>query len=141
LGRFRDWAYRFFSGRNGPDDLYRFISVFSLIFIIAYFIVSICKVYIAAYILLGIILALFCWNLFRALSRNVAKRREENRRFLTVKGRIVRWFRMNVNRFKDRKTKAYRRCPNCKTMLKLPRIKGSHTVKCPQCSTKFKVRV
>lgn len=78
-------------------------------------------------------LALFATIIFRAFSRNVVKRRRENERFFG-------FFKLLKNRFKDRKTHVYRKCPKCRAVLRLPKAKGKHTVVCPRCSERFSVR-
>jgi hypothetical protein len=70
---------------------------------------------------------------YRMFSRNVAKRRKENERFCG-------FFRLRKNRFKDRKTHVYRKCPECKAVLRLPKAKGKHTVVCPRCKKRFSVK-
>ena len=70
---------------------------------------------------------------YRMFSRNVAKRRKENERFCG-------FFRLRKNKFKDRKTHVYRRCPECKAVIRLPKAKGKHTVVCPRCKKRFSVK-
>ena len=70
---------------------------------------------------------------YRMFSRNVVKRRKENERFCG-------FFRLRKNRFKDRKTHVYRKCPECKAVLRLPKAKGKHTVVCPRCKKRFSVK-
>ena len=35
----------------------------------------------------------------------------------------------------------YQKCPNCKRVLKLRKIKGTHTVKCPVCANHFNIKI
>ena len=65
----------------------------------------------------------------------------ENRAFLRFFGKIRGWFVLQKNRFRDRKTHIYRKCPGCRRTLRLPKIKGDHTVCCPCCGKKFQVKV
>ncbi len=78
---------------------------------------------------------------FRVFSRNIYRRQKEGQAFDTLWNRIVSFFRLQKNRFRDRKTKAYRRCPSCKAVLRFPRIKGTHPATCPKCRSSFTVRV
>lgn len=71
--------------------------------------------------------------LFRTMSRNIAKRRAENERFLN-------FWRLRKNKRRDRKTHVYRKCPKCHAVLRLPKAKGKHTVSCPRCKERFEVR-
>ena len=42
--------------------------------------------------------------------------------------------------FKDRKTHVFKKCPQCKAMIRLPKRKGSHEVICPKCGREFKIK-
>ena len=77
--------------------------------------------------------ALIYWMVFRMLSRNIYKRRRENEKFCG-------FFKLMKNKWKDRKTHVYRKCPKCKAVLRLPKAKGKHTVVCPRCKNRFGVR-
>ena len=83
------------------------------------------------YYLLSFSLVIYIF--FRIMSRNVAKRRAENQKFCN-------FFKLRKNKFKDRKTHVYRKCPSCKAVLRLPKSKGKHSVCCPKCKNKFIVR-
>lgn len=130
----REKWIQFMAGRYGVDKLYYGLLVLYLIlFILNLFIPS-------------IVITVLCWSVFlymffRVFSRNVSRRYRENQRFLSVWHCIVVWFRMMENRFRDRKTKVYHKCPNCKAILRLPRKKGVHIVQCPKCQTDFKLKV
>ena len=78
-------------------------------------------------------MALVWWMLFRNFSKNVAARRKENERFCG-------FFKLRKNKFKDRKTHVYRKCPKCKAVLRLPKAKGKHAVVCPRCKERFTVK-
>lgn len=70
---------------------------------------------------------------YRMFSRNIEKRRKENARFCG-------FFRLRKNKFKDRKTHVYRKCPSCGATLRLPKAKGKHSVICPRCKNRFTVK-
>lgn len=81
--------------------------------------------------------ALYFWTIFRILSRNTAKRREENRRFeagwLKASTAVRQWWLRvkNIRKYK------YFRCPQCRARLRLTRGCGEKTVTCPQCKHTF----
>ena len=77
--------------------------------------------------------ALVFWMLYRIFSRNVVARRRENERFCG-------FFKLRRNKFRDRKTHVYRKCPSCKAVLRLPKSKGKHFVVCPKCKERFEVK-
>lgn len=90
----------------------------SVIISVSYFVISTALVY---------------WMFFRMFSRNIYKRRKENEKFCG-------FFKLCKNKWKDRKTHVYRKCPKCKAVLRLPKAKGKHTVVCPRCKNRFEVR-
>ena len=130
MSRFKQAMYRFFAGRYGVDALYRFSFVLWLI-------LSIVTVFTKSTVLYALELILMGWMFFRCLSRNVAKRAEENRKFLAAISRVKNFFRLQKNKWKDRKTHSYRRCPSCRATLRFPKVKGKHSATCPRCKTSF----
>jgi len=89
----------------------------SVWFSFAYFAISITLIYVI---------------FFRMFSRNIQKRRRENDKFCG-------FFKLRRNKFRDRKTHVYKKCPHCKAVLRLPKAKGKHTVICPRCKNRFNV--
>lgn len=125
---------RFMYGRNGTDKLCNVLLVLYLLLWIASMIVAQFQLVIATYVIsLVQLIVLFYW-VFRVFSRNVVKRRREVDRFFG-------FFRNRRNRFRDRKTHVYKKCPHCKAMLRLPKKKGKHTVCCPACHERFSVKI
>lgn len=134
MGRFRQAMYRFMYGRYGSDELG------TLIFWV-YFALLILNLLLRSLVLYILLLALLFLYLFRCFSRNHERRRRENRVYLSIRGRITGFFRLQIRKFKERKTHVYRRCPNCKAIARLPRRKGRHVVCCPKCGNDFNVKV
>ena len=101
------------------------------------------KVVLARYPLrvVGALVALLVLAVVRAMSRNCQKRYEENMKFERAFGGIGRKFSFWKRKFADRKTHVYIKCGVCKKTLRLPKVKGEHTVKCPNCANKFKVKI
>ena len=125
---------QFMAGRNGYDQLCLFsLGLAAVLLVVNLFVHSIIIV-IAEY-------ALLAWTLFRALSKNTYRRSIENGKFTAFWERLKRFFKLQKNKIRDRKTHVYRKCPYCKTVLRLPRVKGSHGVTCPRCSSRFDVKV
>ena len=89
----------------------------------------------------GALVALLVLAVVRAMSRNCQKRYEENMKFERAFGGIGRKFSFWKRKFADRKTHVYIKCGVCKKTLRLPKVKGEHTVKCPNCANKFKVKI
>ena len=77
--------------------------------------------------------ALVVWMFSRMFSKNIVARKRENDKFCG-------FFKLRKNKFRDRKTHVYRKCPACKAVLRLPKAKGKHFVVCPRCKNRFEVK-
>ena len=119
---------------NGPDELGKVFVALALVLSVFNFFIS--SPYLAA--AEAFLLFLF---FFRFFSKNKAKRRAENRRFLGLFSAFGKTLKRSRNRFRYRKTHIYRRCPHCKKHLRLPRLVGEHSVLCPICSHRFSIKV
>lgn len=132
--RFKDKMIRFMMGRYGNDQLNNFI----LALIVAVLIV---EIFIDSIAVTAIYLALWCLMIFRMMSRNVYKRRAENDKFIKLWNPIKNKLKLIKNKYRDRKTHVYKKCPQCKTVLRLPKQQGKHTVKCPRCFERFDIKI
>ena len=143
MGKIRNSLSRFFNGRYGSDTLNTVLIVIYTIIFITY---TVLRIVLAvampekqiALSILGlcycvISTALIVWIFFRMFSRNIGKRRRENEKFCG-------FFKLLKNKIRDRKTHVYRKCPNCRAVLRLPKAKGKHTVVCPRCKNRFNVK-
>ena len=124
---------RFFQGRNGIDQL-------SLAAMVAALVLNLVDGFLGAGIFAVLSLALYVWAIFRMLSRNTARRAEENRRFTAwwypTKTRVKQaWTRL----IKMRKYK-YFRCPECHAILRMKRGSGMMHVTCGKCKHQFQQR-
>ena len=124
----------FMYGRYGPDNLYNFMTVLYLIIIVL-------NVFLRSYILSVLEIAIIFIVFSRFFSRNIYKRSAENRKYLQIKNKLIGFFTLSKSKARDRKTHIYKKCPSCKAVLRLPRKKGEHTVKCPKCTNRFDVKV
>ena len=77
--------------------------------------------------------AVLVWSLMRSFSRKIDRRRRELDRYLRIKKPIVNFFKLRRNKWRDRKTHVYFKCPKCKAMLRVPKGKGSIIVTCTRC--------
>ena len=84
--------------------------------------------------------ALYLLAIYRMLSHDVTRRREENRRFKQFTGRcgvaVSQWF----NRVKNTRKYKYFRCPQCGARLRMPRGLGEKTVTCSRCGHSFRMK-
>lgn len=149
--RFREKLYRFMQGRNGVDELARFENKVGFIALIAALVFTFVSALLRGrgletastvfrilnYVFYGFgILLLIHW-IWRVFSRNVSKRQAENTRFLYRKQRISRSIASRKQKWRDRKTHKYFRCPKCGQKLRAPRGKGKIRVTCSKCSNVF----
>lgn len=134
MGKIKNALYRFMYGRYGSDNLNKallwvYVALVLLNMVLSLFVES--PWYYLIYNVASMALAVYI--IFRMFSRNIAKRRRENEKYLG-------FFKLMKNRFRDRKTHVYKKCPRCGAVLRLPRARGKHTVCCPRCSNRFGVR-
>ena len=125
----RNAIQRFMHGRYGNDQL-------NLCLIGLYLVVYLLSAFTRVYALYWVSLVLMAVALFRLLSRNLARRREENVRFLQAIAPLVRWFRLRRTIRRDKEHR-YFKCPNCGQQLRVPRGKGKITVTCRGCGASF----
>ena len=134
MGKFKNKLYRFMYGRYGTDTLNKVLLWVYVIWILIFSVVSlfVSSVWLSLLYYVSIT-AMAGWMFFRIFSRNIPARRKENEAFCN-------FFKLRRNKFRDRKTHVYRKCNNCKAVLRLPKSKGKHFVICPKCKNRFKVR-
>ena len=131
---FRDRLSRFMYGRRGYDELSRALWILSLVLLVVN---AFCELLAVSIIECVIVI----YALFRMLSKNITARAKENDAYLRITGKMRGFFKLRKNKRRDRKTHVYRKCPSCKNVLRLPREKGAHTVKCPCCSSRFDIKI
>ena len=147
MGKFKEKLYRFFYGRYGTDQLYKFCLILLMLLLVASLVLqfTLPEGLASAIVSLSISVltyALMFWMIFRSMSRNIYKRRRENERYLKISGAVKRFFIGNTSRKtrsanRDDQYYIFRDCTRCKATLRLPRKKGKHSVKCPRCSHSF----
>lgn len=134
MGSFRERLIRFMYGRYGTDQL-------NTALLVIYFLLLLINIFIS-----NIILPIFMWvvlvySLFRSLSRNIYARQKENMFFLKLWRPVKSSLALSLRRLMEIRTNRFRRCTNCRIILRLPRRTGKHTVRCPRCKQRFSVRI
>lgn len=124
----------FLSGRYGMDKLGKAILWTAIAF-------AAINIFAMSPTLYAVQTALLVWEMFRFLSRNTSKRYAENAAFEKLLGKLKTFFSIRRDMLRDRKTHVYRKCLSCKAMLRLPKSKGHHTVRCPRCSNRFEIDI
>ena len=130
----REALVRFMAGRYGADSFYYFL-------LGVYFVLLVINLFVGSYIIYLLELAALIYAVFRAMSRNIYKRQRENQWFLRVSEKPRGYFKLLSNKWRDRRTHVYKRCPSCKNNLRLPKVSGKHTVVCPCCKHRFDVKI
>lgn len=134
LERLRNKSIEFARGRNGIDQLNKALQGLAIIFLVLSFFVKDPPI-------IGLALFLIVLVNFRAYSKNLKKRRAENRKFLDAIAPLSRALRIGKSQARDRKTHRYISCPHCRNILRVPRGKGKIRVTCPKCRNQFEKRV
>jgi len=75
--------------------------------------------------------------LFRMLSRNIARRRAENDRFIRYWWPVRTKAGRTVANIRHRKTYRFLKCPGCDNTLRVPKGKGRLQITCPKCGERF----
>ena len=119
-------------GRNGTDDLYKFLF---WVYMALFFVNLNLKIDFLDFLQYAIIFALF----FRMLSKDVKRRQAENAAYNEIKNKVKHKFRIGKIREKNKDTHIYCKCPKCATALRLPYRVGTHKAKCPKCGEIFEV--
>ena len=132
--RFREKLARFMYGRYGGDQFNNFLLILVAVLMIV-------NMFVNSIIMYIVYTALWIWTIYRMMSRKIYKRQQENLKFLSLWNPVKNKFKLAQNKRRDRKTHVYKKCPKCKAVLRLPRQKGKHTVKCPKCANRFDVKI
>lgn len=125
----RSRIQNFFAGRNGTDDLGKFLSVLVIVLIILSAFLGNIFTYFA--------FLLMIYEVFRMCSKNLYKRSQENETYTRLKSKVTGLFGGQRRHFDQRKTYRFYKCPSCRQELRVPRGKGTVIVTCPKCHTRF----
>lgn len=124
-----NWLRRHMAGRYGYDQLSMALLLSALLLQVIASLSSVGLLLYAAYIPLVI-------SLYRAFSRQLGKRRQENDKFQLRIRPVRTFFVQRRERFRRRKTHAYFKCRTCRQTLRVPKGKGKIEITCPKCQTK-----
>lgn len=72
----------------------------------------------------------------RMFSKNIAKRQQENLKFLKISAPWRQFIIKKARQFQDKDHKYYQ-CPQCHNTLRVPKGRGKIKISCPHCSTEF----
>ena len=129
MNKFRDKMQNFMRGRYGVDQLGRFTMYAS----VAALLISVFSGNQWFYLIALVLLAA---TYVRMFSRNHGNRYTENQKYLEWKHRFLGFFRIGARRVKD-KEQCYFKCPQCKQNVRVPKGKGTISIRCPKCQHEF----
>ncbi len=119
-----DALRRFLAGRYGFDRLGQALAIGAAVFMIVSRIL-------ASSVLSALAYALLILCIYRSMSKQIAYRMSENRKFLELCYRVKAYVK------RDRKYYRYFKCPKCRKVTKVPKHKGKIAITCPHCSYEF----
>ena len=134
MNRFQKFIRRMMVGRNGLDVLNQLL--FGL-----YLVAWIVDWFVDSWMMSAGVMLIVLVFLFRFFSKNLYQRNKENQAWLRFLRPFVSFFRLQMRKWNERKTHRFRRCKQCKTVLRIKRVKGKHTVVCPRCQHENTVRI
>ncbi len=128
---------RFMYGRNGSDQLnMAILALYLVLWLVGALAASLLRIqllYSVVNLLMFLLAVVLVWRTF---SKNLAKRRAENAKFLNwwypVKNRLAGAKQRRLD-----KEHKYFTCKNCKTVCRVPAGKGKIEITCPKCGEKI----
>ena len=130
----REKLLRFMTGRYGMDELSRMLCIAAMVCVLLASFFRRLPVFTFIYYF-GCILMVAA--VFRILSRNVAKRQEENRRYLVLRSDARRMAAAKKTQWEQRRTYRFFTCPDCRQKVRVPRGHGRICITCPKCRREF----
>ena len=124
---------RFMAGRNGNDAFNRFLIGLSLVLLLLSFVLPEAL----RRIVYSLFLIILVFTYYRMLSRNLYKRQAENARYWQKRSQFVGWFRLQKERWTQRKDYRFFSCPSCHTTLRVPKGRGKIKIVCRKCGNSF----
>lgn len=129
----RERFARLMAGRNGTDQLNRFLLIVDVVLLLISSIFSRG----AGRFLYLLVLLLLGYIYFRMFSRDVYRRRTENERYLREKAKLQSRLRLIRERWSQRKDYRFFTCPSCKAVMRVPKGRGKIKIVCRKCGSSF----
>lgn len=122
------------AGRNGNDQLNRFLLLADVILLLLAGLLGRRGLGSLLYML---VLALLALTYYRMFSRDLYRRRSENERYLREKEKLRAKGRILRERWAQRKDYKFFTCPSCKAVMRVPRRRGKIRIVCHKCGNTF----
>ena len=130
----RERIARMMAGRNGNDQLNRFLLLADVILLLLAGLLGRRGLGSLLYML---VLALLALTYYRMFSRDLYRRRSENERYLRAVEKQRGKLRVLKERWKQRKDYKFFSCPSCKAVMRVPRGRGKIRIVCHKCGNTF----
>ena len=124
---------QFMAGRNGNDELNRFLLAVDMVLILLSVIFSRG----VGRILAPIALVLLGFTYYRMLSRDLIRRSDENARYFRIRERVLSALRVRKEQWVQRKDYKFFVCPACKATMRVPKGRGKIKIVCRKCGNSF----
>ncbi|HBU11719.1 MAG TPA: hypothetical protein DEB31_03000 [Clostridiales bacterium] len=125
-----NWLRRMMYGRYGGDQLTFFLLVLAIA-------ITVASLFIPVAFINYLSLIPLVFGVYRMFSKNIAKRQQENMKYLQFRYRLKNWFTGIPQKMRDAKKYRYFKCPSCGQKVRVPRGKGKINITCPKCKGKF----
>ena len=130
----RERFARFMAGRNGNDQLNRFLLLAAVVLLL---LASLLRRSVLGNLLSLLVPVLLVLTYFRMLSRDLYRRRSENERYLRELEKLRAKLRILRERWNQRKDYKFFTCPSCKSVMRVPRGRGKIRIVCHRCGNTF----
>ena len=124
---------QFMIGRNGNDELNRFLLAVDVVLILLSVIFSRG----IGRILSPVALVLLGFTYYRMFSRDLIRRSDENARYFRIRERVLSALRVRKEQWVQRKDYKFFVCPACKATLRVPKGRGKIKIVCRKCGNSF----
>ena len=124
---------QFMIGRNGNDELNRFLLAVDMVLIL----LSVIFNRGIGRVLSPIALVLLGFTYYRMLSRDLIRRSDENASYFRLRERFLGMIRVRKEQWVQRKDYKFFVCPACKATLRVPKGRGKIKIVCRKCGNSF----
>ena len=131
----RERLARFMAGRNGNDQLNRFLLIVDMLLLLLSALLS--RANRLGSLLYTLVLAVLIYTYYRMLSRDLYRRRSENEWYIRKRQKLESRGRVLRERWKQRKDYKFFTCPACKAVMRVPRGRGKIRIVCHKCGNSF----
>lgn len=125
--------HNFLRGRNGSDALSMAASIVACLLLVIAMVVEGAVSEFLWFLALGFL----AYSYFRIFSRNVYKRQTENQWFLKKLSPVINYRTRRAEKKRQKNLYCFFKCPQCATVLRVPKGKGRIRITCRCCQHVF----